>query len=154
MVTLDYISRSLDDTAQLAERVLSSFPRPLILALSGDLGSGKTTFIQSLAATLGVKGIIQSPTFTLSHEYILEKGHFVHADLYRIQNADEAMQLGLTDYFTHAETIVAVEWADRAADIFPQSALWLHFVLSPHHRVVRISKKDGALSRYLSLGGN
>ena len=102
-------------TAALAERVLSRLPGRAVLALHGELGSGKTCFVQGLAAALGLHARVTSPTFTLVHEHGGPRP-LVHIDLYRIRDADDALQLGLEDYLA-GEGVCAVEWPERAASL-------------------------------------
>jgi tRNA threonylcarbamoyladenosine biosynthesis protein TsaE len=148
----NYISRSIQDTNRLADRLISSFPRPLILALTGELGSGKTAFVQGLAAKLGISDRVQSPTFTLMHEYTTYDGLLVHADLYRLEKKEEINDLGIMYYFNNPKTVVAVEWADRAPYLFPLPTVWLHFELARNHRIIQVKTKDQPIHHYLSMG--
>ncbi len=118
-------SHSVADTHKLARHLLKQFPARTVLALHGDLGSGKTCFVQGLAAALGVDRPVTSPTFTLIHEYRGSRD-LVHVDLYRIGNSNDAVMLGLEEYFD-SDGITAVEWAERAADVFPPETIHLHF---------------------------
>lgn len=122
-------SHSVGDTHKLARHLLKQVPGRLILALHGDLGSGKTCFVQGLAAALGIDRPVTSPTFTLVHEY---KGSrpLVHVDLYRLRDSLDALMLGMEEYFD-SDGVTAVEWADRAEDIFPVEAIHLYFETIP-----------------------
>lgn len=135
-------SRSVADTHRLAQRLLARFPGRLVLALHGDLGSGKTCFVQGLAAALGVGRPVTSPTFTLVHEYAGPRP-LVHVDLYRLHDAREALMLGMDEYF-ETNGVVAVEWAERAEEIFPADALHLEFRLLPgsRHRQITLRSRD------------
>jgi tRNA threonylcarbamoyladenosine biosynthesis protein TsaE len=79
------------------------------IALVGDLGAGKTTFVQGLAAGAGYAGEVTSPTFTLVHEYLGGRVALTHADLYRIERERELPELGLEE----VRGVLVVEWADR-----------------------------------------
>ena len=116
-------------TAALAERVLARLRGRAVLALHGELGSGKTCFVQGLAAALGLSAMATSPTFTLVHEYRGARP-LVHIDLYRIRDADDALQLGFEDYLA-GEGVCAVEWPERAADLFPPDTVHLFFEVLP-----------------------
>ena len=131
-------SRSVADTHKLARHLLRQFPARVALALHGELGSGKTCFVQGLAAALGVDRPVTSPTFTLVHEYRGSRT-LVHVDLYRIRDSDDAVMLGLEEYFD-SDGITAVEWAERAADVFPRDTIHLHFqnLDSPHARRITV----------------
>lgn len=136
-------TKSPSETKQAAKKVLELLrdrrERPLILALEGELGSGKTTFIQGLARALGIREKIQSPTFVLMKVYNLDSKEsprlrsentflrFVHVDAYRIERLAEARHLGLEDIFKDRDAIVVIEWADRIKKFIPRDAVWLHF---------------------------
>ena len=95
-----------------------------VYLLTGPLGAGKTCLTQGIARGLGAAGYARSPTFVLVTRY---QGRLAihHADLYRIEQAAEAWDLGLEDIIAAGEDVLIVEWADRAADIFPDDALWI-----------------------------
>ncbi len=91
-----------------------------IIALYGDLGSGKTTFVQGLAKGLGIKKRIISPTFIIMRKYklsikdkVLSFKYFYHIDLYRIKGRDDIRGLGLEEILNDSESIVAIEWAEK-----------------------------------------
>lgn len=125
METEAFTTRSPAATYRLAAKLVSRFPARTVLALHGDLGSGKTCFVQGLALALGVQGLVTSPTFTLVHEYQGFR-RLVHVDLYRIPNAVEALHLGMEDYF-EADGITAVEWAERMAPALPAHTIHMEF---------------------------
>ena len=95
-----------------------------VYLLTGALGAGKTCLTQGIARGLGAAGYARSPTFVLVTRY---RGRLDihHADLYRIEQPAEAWDLGLEDIIAAGEDVLIVEWADRAADIFPDDALWI-----------------------------
>ena len=90
-----------------------------MLCLHGELGAGKTCFVQGLAKALGVRRPVGSPTFTLINEY-RGKMPLAHIDLYRVRGAADAFGLGLEDYLLHYGGIVAIEWAERVAELLPE----------------------------------
>jgi tRNA threonylcarbamoyladenosine biosynthesis protein TsaE len=118
-------SHSVADTHKLARHLLKQLPDRAVLALHGDLGSGKTCFVQGLAAALGIDRPVTSPTFTLVHEYQGARP-LVHVDLYRIRDSGDAFNIGIEEYFD-TDGIAAIEWAERAEDIFPPHTIHLHF---------------------------
>ena len=132
-----FTTRSPAATYRLAAKLVSRFPSKTVLALHGDLGSGKTCFVQGLALALGVKGPVTSPTFALVHEY---RGlrRLVHVDLYRIPSALEALHLGLEEYF-EVEGITAIEWAERMAPALPAHTIHMEFETLPGKSVRRIT---------------
>ncbi len=144
MQKVHFLSHSLADTHAIAESLLAAYPHG-ILALCGDLGSGKTALSQAIGDVLGVTEPVASPTFTLINEYHPRQGtHYVHADLYRLP-LQEIVALGLEDYFNRPNTLVVVEWADRAPHIFPPQTLWLTFTLTPSHRVLTLTSNDQSI---------
>jgi tRNA threonylcarbamoyladenosine biosynthesis protein TsaE len=118
-------SRSVADTHKLARHLLKQLPGRAVLALHGDLGSGKTCFVQGLAAALEIDQPVTSPTFTLIHEYQGARP-LVHVDLYRLRDSGDALNLGIEEYFD-TDGIAAIEWAERAEDVFPGHTIHLHF---------------------------
>ena len=125
MKTTRIVSHSPDETRACAASVLADVPERAVLALHGELGSGKTCFVQGLALALGVNRAIASPSFTIVNEYRGRRPLY-HIDLYRIRNPQEALALGLDEYL-HAEGFVVIEWAERAGDLLPDDAVHIHF---------------------------
>ena len=97
-----------------------------VWALVGDLGAGKTHFVQGLAAGLGAKGAVTSPTFTLVHEYPGGRLPVFHFDFYRLRTADEALALGWEEY-AEGEGLTVVEWADKFPGLLPPETRWFRF---------------------------
>ncbi|MBO0750673.1 MAG: tRNA (adenosine(37)-N6)-threonylcarbamoyltransferase complex ATPase subunit type 1 TsaE [Bradyrhizobiaceae bacterium] len=125
------------------------------LALSGDLGAGKTTFVRAMITHLanGAAVEVPSPTFTLVQHYDLPRFRVVHADLYRVRGADELTELGLDDT---ADQVVAMEWPDRAGNVLPKDRIDIAFVLDPRNgpqqRVVQMEGRGAATPRVDRLG--
>ncbi|HMF39039.1 MAG TPA: tRNA (adenosine(37)-N6)-threonylcarbamoyltransferase complex ATPase subunit type 1 TsaE [Polyangia bacterium] len=118
------------DTQAIAERLGRLLAAGDVLALVGPLGAGKTTFVQGLARGLGVPSDrhVASPTFALVNEHP-GRVPLVHADLYRIEDARELAELGLTDAFDRAA--VAIEWLDRFPDAAPTERLEIAIAFAP-----------------------
>ena len=121
-------TRSAEETQAVAAELAGELPTGAVLCLHGDLGAGKTCFVQGLARALGVRRPVGSPTFTLINEYRGSRG-LAHIDLYRIRGAADAFGLGVEDYLFHYDGIVAIEWADRVAELLPEHC-W-HVRLEP-----------------------
>lgn len=134
------ISRSPAQTRRIAAKLLKDLPRRATLALHGDLGSGKTCFVQGLAAALGIRRSVTSPTFIIVNEYKGEWPLF-HIDLYRLNSAREAEGVGLEEY-TETDGITAVEWAERAGEILPSHTVHIRFetTSNPSERRITISR--------------
>ena len=106
----------------------------VILALTGDLGSGKTTFVQGLAEGLGVKSRIISPTFILLKRYEVKLKtpalrNLFHLDLYRLEHnvVEEVKNLGIEEIWNDPENIVVIEWAEKIKNHIPKDSIWLFF---------------------------
>ena len=111
-----------------------------LVALEGDLGSGKTTFAQGVARALGIKESITSPTFVIQKRYPLEGGEFrqmVHIDAYRLAGAHELMVLDWKDMLADPGNLILIEWPERVCEILPPNTqtLKLKFV-DEHTRLI------------------
>lgn len=111
-----WTSESPAETGGIAREIAAELKGGEVLALVGDLGAGKTTFTQALAAALGVKARVKSPTYTVLQEYGVEGAgsikRFVHLDLYRFQKVEELGALELDEY-RNGETVIVIEWPER-----------------------------------------
>lgn len=113
----------------MAEKLAADLPARLF-ALTGDLGSGKTTFVQFFLRALGVKGGITSPTFLIIKNYGLQIANYkkaYHIDCYRLKEPTELLNLGFTNIVKNEENVVLVEWAEKIKDFLPPETLWLYF---------------------------
>ena len=121
--TLRVITRSPARTVELGLLLGRLLDRGDVVALYGELGSGKTMFVKGIALGCGVGSVseVTSPTFILMNEYE-GRAPFYHFDAYRLCGADELMALGSHEYF-EADGICAVEWADRVAEALPADHL-------------------------------
>jgi tRNA threonylcarbamoyladenosine biosynthesis protein TsaE len=116
----------------------------LVLALNGELGAGKSTFVQGFCRSLGIKDRITSPTFVLMKIYQLSGTkqkfkHLVHVDCYRIERPDELVHLGLNEILADRDAIVLIEWANRIKSILPDDAIMLELGHGekPNERTIR-----------------
>lgn len=121
----EIITDSPDSTRALAARLADRLTPGDVVALHGELGSGKTCFSQGLAAGLGIDAPVTSPTYTIINEYDSDPP-FYHIDLYRLRNEDEACHAGVAECLT-AGGIAVVEWADRAPGLFPATTITCTF---------------------------
>ena len=104
---------SLEEIDRVAKQLIDSFTHSII-AMSGQLGSGKTTLVQAIVSQLGNDGTVSSPTFGLVHEYNIPNGKLIHMDLYRLEQESELEQLGFDDYIS-TENLCLIEWPELAA---------------------------------------
>jgi tRNA threonylcarbamoyladenosine biosynthesis protein TsaE len=132
-------TKSRNETLELGRSFAATLKPGDVVALFGDLGSGKTQFVSGVCNGLNVEGHVASPTFTMIHEYSVPWGTVAHIDLYRIRSREEIRELGLEEYF-HDRCICLIEWAEAALDLLP-----------PHHYVVRIAFGAGEDEREIMI---
>ena len=97
-----------------------------VIALKGELGTGKTQFVKGVVAGLGSTAEVTSPTFTLVHEYAGGCVPVYHFDFFRLEDRHSAERLGLDDYF-FGDGISVIEWADKFPELIPEQAQWISF---------------------------
>lgn len=129
MVQLETAARTL-----LATCATDAAAGATVLALSGDLGTGKTTFVQTLARQLGIVETVTSPTFAIMKRY--EATHptwrsLVHIDAYRIESIDEMEVLRFREVLEENSTMICIEWPERIQALVPEHAIMLSFELAP-----------------------
>jgi tRNA threonylcarbamoyladenosine biosynthesis protein TsaE len=94
-------------------------PPPVVVAMAGDLGTGKTTLVRAIARALGVTEPVTSPTFALVHRYAGVATTVYHVDAYRLRRAADAADLGLDDMLGEPDSVVLIEWPERLGDALP-----------------------------------
>jgi len=126
---MEIITESAQETKNLGKKFAADLKGGEILALIGDLGSGKTTFVQGLTEGLGIEGRTISPTFILMREYKSSKFDFYHVDLYRLEDnlEDEIKNLGVNDVWGKENNVVAIEWAEKIEKILPEEVTTIKF---------------------------
>jgi len=105
-------SHSPAETESLGENFGRAAKRGWVIALSGDLGAGKTQFVKGLARGLGISARVHSPTFTLVAEYTGGRLPLFHLDLYRLETAEEILSAGIEE-FLQPDGVAVIEWADK-----------------------------------------
>lgn len=121
------VIKSLDELDVLAKEIADHLQGGDVLALSGDLGAGKTAFTQSLAKALGVKLTVTSPTFILLRQYPTTKDFTLyHSDWYRLEKS-EVDGIGVVELFGQPDSVVVIEWPERARDLLPPQTQWMDF---------------------------
>lgn len=137
--TLEFFSRSPEQTRRVAMRLGAYLQPGDVVGMVGDLGSGKTTFIQGLAAGWGSLDQVTSPTFVLVNQYRRpDGGHFFHLDAYRLDHPGQAEALDLDSMLENGPLVV--EWADHIQSALPADNLWIELTwLAEEQRGLRIS---------------
>lgn len=155
--TLVLRSTGPDDTRAIAAEVASQVGAGDAVSLSGELGAGKTCFVQGATWALGYDGRVTSPTFTLVREYPARRMPVVHVDVYRLDRVGDVLELGedvLAD-----DVVTLIEWGDAIASLLPDDRLDVEVVLAGDtdaHRLVRLSlrgswrDRSGELARRLA----
>src|SRR5580658_7055745 len=121
MATL--ISHSPAETEALGEKFGRAARQGWVIALSGELGAGKTQFVKGLARGLGVSARVHSPTFTLVAEYSGGRLKLFHLDLYRLETRPQILSAGIEE-FLRPDGVTVIEWAERMAEVWPWGADW------------------------------
>jgi len=146
---LKYLTKGSTQTKKLGEslakEILKTKPKKtaFVIGLEGDLGGGKTTFLQGFAKGLGIKEKILSPTFVILKRFKVQGVRFkdfYHIDCYRIQKPKEISDLGFKKIISNPENIVAIEWADRVRKIMPKNTIWINFnfIINKNNRKINI----------------
>lgn len=122
---MEIITNSAGATQKAGQKFSAKLKPGDVVGFVGDLGAGKTTFIQGMAKGLGVKERIISPTFILMRSY---EPNFFHVDLYRLEGDIKAEfeNLGLSHLISEGKSIIAIEWAQKAKSILPKRTIWVN----------------------------
>jgi len=118
---------------KLAKEILKKVKKNFrVLALKGDLGGGKTTFLQGFAEGLGIKEKILSPTFVIMRKFKIKNKkskfkYFYHFDCYRIQKMEEILNLKFKEIVSDFKSIIAIEWAEKIKKALPKGTIWINF---------------------------
>jgi len=130
---MKYTVSGTNELKKIAETLLSKLSqgdKAVVVALSGDLGAGKTTFTKELAELLGVTEVVASPTFVIERVYPIDVKGFttlVHIDAYRMETAEEILRLGWEEVTADPKNIIVIEWPEKVADAIPEDAIRLNF---------------------------
>ena len=149
-----FLSNSPAATLRLSKRLGEKITAGCVIALTGELGCGKTLFTRGLCIGLGVsEKEVNSPTFAFVNEY-RGRLHVYHVDLYRIDNIEVGFEIGMLDYLAQVETgVIVLEWAEKVLPLLPEDYLQVRFeVLSPQKRRLEFTsfgERSGTLIRML-----
>ena len=112
----EFISHSQLETEEVGRKLAEKLPGGSVVAMYGDLGAGKTSFVRGMAKGMGLSCRVSSPTFTIVNEYLGER-ELIHFDMYRLSSADELFDIGWEDYLSRG-AVCAVEWSENVQDAF------------------------------------
>ncbi len=132
---VEFVVNKPEELKPVARKILSGLNQPCVVTLTGDLGAGKTTLVQAFCKELGVEEEAGSPSFSLVNEYRYRdaQGAFrpvYHIDLYRLNDLDEALDMGLMEYIDSGEWCF-IEWPEIAGSLLPDDAIGLRLTLQP-----------------------
>jgi len=147
-----FISNSPAETAAIGRQLAEDIGVGSVLALKGDLGSGKTALVKGLVAGLGSRADVTSPTFTIVHEYQGGRMPVYHFDFFRLENRESVERLGWDDYFFGGGLSV-IEWADRFPELIPQQARWILFEIKSENQRTIIVQGRAVSNSPLASGG-
>jgi tRNA threonylcarbamoyladenosine biosynthesis protein TsaE len=143
------VSSSPEQTRAIASKLAAGLQGGDVVTLSGDLGAGKTTFVQGAAEALGVRAHVTSPSFVLVREYA-GRARIVHADVYRMTSLQEVIDLGYEELFA-PDTITFIEWGDAVDAVLPEARFEIEIkATSEDERRVTLRGSDEALRARLS----
>ena len=131
----------------LAEEIFSPTSRQTknrawVIGLEGELGSGKTKFIQGFAKGLGIRQRLTSPTFVLIRKYEISVHWLYHIDCYRLNKPKELLDLDFKEIISNPKNIVLIEWAEKVRSILPRDTIWVRFeIVSEKERKILINPK-------------
>jgi len=141
-------ARSLDAFRQQArEFTLSLGPGSAarLVTLTGELGAGKTTFVQEVARTLGVEETVSSPTFVIEKRYELRGqtfAHLIHIDAYRLKSEEELLKLGWHELLADSGKLIFLEWPERVPRLIPEAAVRVQIDITREGRIITVDGKE------------
>jgi tRNA threonylcarbamoyladenosine biosynthesis protein TsaE len=142
-----FISNSPPETEAIGRQLAQDVDAGSVLALKGELGSGKTSFTKGLVAGIGSSAAVTSPTFAIAHEYQGGRLPVYHFDFFRLENREAVARLGLDDYF-FGDGLSVIEWADRFPELVPEQARWISFkIKSECQRAIALLEHSNEDSR-------
>ncbi|MBI2637871.1 MAG: tRNA (adenosine(37)-N6)-threonylcarbamoyltransferase complex ATPase subunit type 1 TsaE [Candidatus Sungbacteria bacterium] len=137
---MKFITKNSKETQSIAARIAKNLlkkegqKKAFVVALSGNLGAGKTTFVQGFARALGIKERPKSPTFILMQIFEIgkvfrnKKQRLIHIDAYRIEKPKDMLRIGFKEIMRDPENIVLIEWAEKIKKILPKDTVWIRFI--------------------------
>jgi len=137
---------SLEEISDIADLIIKEVSDKVLL-FYGEMGVGKTTLIKEIVKQLDVDDVVTSPTFSLVNEYQSRKGETIyHFDFYRIKNEEEAMDIGVDDYF-YSNSYCLIEWPEKIKNLVPLNAVEIHLSVNENKtRSIKVDK-NGKLNQ-------
>ena len=135
--------RSVRQTKKFAFELSESIPAGYVIALLGNLGSGKTTFAQGFASGLGIKEHVGSPTFKIISEYTGSPHSLFHVDCYRLEHVEDFFKIGGERCLAPDNAVTLIEWADIIVEVLPKETIVITFQRSKAEPETRIIKIEG-----------
>jgi tRNA threonylcarbamoyladenosine biosynthesis protein TsaE len=132
---------SLETLPELAAKVIELLEFSPVVVFRGEMGAGKTTLIKNMCNLLSVSDSVSSPTFSLVNEYLSDKGQTIyHFDFYRIEEEEEALDMGCEDYF-YSGNICLIEWPEKIESLLPEKRIELSISVEGEQRAFTIKKQ-------------
>lgn len=133
------VSNSPQETEEYGKKLAQKLVPGNVIAFTGGLGAGKTTFTRGLARGLGVKSLVTSPTYTIVNEYEESPTPLIHFDLYRLQTEEELFEIGWDEYLERGGILV-LEWAENGKNFLPKDTIWVEITpLDENRRQIQVS---------------
>ncbi|MFA6832750.1 MAG: tRNA (adenosine(37)-N6)-threonylcarbamoyltransferase complex ATPase subunit type 1 TsaE [Bacteroidaceae bacterium] len=121
----ELIIKNLQEISAVAVQFIAAMGEHRVIAFYGEMGTGKTTFIQAICKNLGVTDVINSPTFSIVNEYLATNGEIFHFDFYRIKKLEEVYDMGYEEYF-YGNGFCFIEWPELVESLLPDDVLRVH----------------------------
>ncbi len=126
------INYSIEELNQIAENIIATANHKILL-FNGEMGVGKTTLIKEVCTVLGFNDTVSSPTFSLVNEYLTSNDEIIyHFDFYRIENEEEALDIGIEDYF-YSDNWCLIEWSENIKNLVPLNAVNINITLTDNN---------------------
>ena len=137
-----FVTKAASETGEVAAQLGAEISSGAVIAFTGDLGAGKTTFIKGLAKALGYSGEVSSPTFAIVHEYIGGRLPLYHFDMYRVDSWESLYSTGFFEYM-ETDAVLAVEWSENIENALPDDLITVDITRGEddNERVILISSR-------------
>ena len=136
MYKINIKSNSPEDTLKIGKTIATLLSKGDIAVLTGELGSGKTKFVEGFLQNYSLQDEISSPTFNIVNEYVSDKNNIYHFDVYRLADSDEFYAIGGEEYFEKG--ICLIEWGEMILDVLPKDYIHIKILKNPEDENLRI----------------